>query len=72
MKSKNWQEMKNLSEVELQAKLRSTEEEVFRLKFRHATTPLKNGIKIRELRRNIARLKTLLNEKTASKEEKNK
>lgn len=65
MKSKNWQEIKNMSPVELEAKLRDSQEELFRVKFRHSSTPVKNPLIIRELRRNIARFKTLLKGKIA-------
>lgn len=52
-----------MSEPELEAKLRESEEKLFRLKFKHSTTPLKNGLEIRSLRRGIARYKTLLKER---------
>ncbi|MCL2334518.1 MAG: 50S ribosomal protein L29 [Endomicrobia bacterium] len=60
MKSKNWTEMKNMSDAELNAKLNDFEDRLFKLKFRHAAAPLKNGLEIRSLRRDIARVKTLL------------
>ena len=63
MKSKIWQEIRSLSPVELEAKLRDSEEKLFRLEFRHASTPLKNALEIRKLRRDVARFKTLLREK---------
>ena len=63
MKAKQWQETKSLSNVELEAKLRASEEQLFRMKFRHASTPLKNALEIRKVRRMIAQFKTLLNEK---------
>lgn len=66
MKTKVWQEMKNQTEAELQLKLRESEDKLFRLKFKHATTPVKNGIEIRNVRRMIARLKTLLNQKKSA------
>lgn len=65
MKSKVWQEIKSMSVQELQSKLRESEEKLFRIRFKHTTTPLKNGLEIRLLKRNIARFKTLLNEKAA-------
>jgi large subunit ribosomal protein L29 len=64
MKAKVWQEIKNLTEPELQLKLRENEEKLFRMKFKHATTPMKNGLEIRTLRRMIARIKTLMQEQT--------
>ncbi|MBN1824176.1 MAG: 50S ribosomal protein L29 [Endomicrobiales bacterium] len=63
MKAKQWQETRELSQIEMEAKLRAAQEELFRLRFKHTTTPLKNGLKIRALRRNIAQFKTLLREK---------
>jgi len=63
MKSKNWTEMKHMSDVELQVKLNDFEDRLFKLKFRHAAAPLKNGLEIRYLRRDIARVKTLLAQK---------
>lgn len=68
MKGKVWQELKSLSEVELEAKLRDTEEEMFRLRFKHASTPIKNPLIIRSLKRNIAKIKTLLREKVTTKQ----
>jgi large subunit ribosomal protein L29 len=63
MKSKNLQDLKNMSAAELNAKLTSLQEEIFRLKFRHSTSPVKNPLLIRELRKNIARVKTIIAEK---------
>lgn len=63
MKSKSWQEIKSMSPLELGAKLRDTQEKLFRLKFRHSSTPVKNSLEIRFLRRTIAQIKTLMKEK---------
>ncbi|MDR3196105.1 MAG: 50S ribosomal protein L29 [Endomicrobium sp.] len=60
MKSKLWNEMKNMSGVELNAKLAELQDKLFKLKFRHLTAPVKNPLEIREIRRNIARIKTLI------------
>lgn len=67
MKSKNWQEMKNMSDAELNAKLNDMQDRIFKLKFRHTTAPVKNPLEIRSLRRDIARVKTLLAQKNESK-----
>jgi len=63
MKHKIWQETKNLSVTELDAKLRESEEQLFRMRFRHSSAPLKNPLEIRNMRRTVAQLKTLLNGK---------
>lgn len=60
MKQKNWQEIKSMSDKELAAKLTELEEKYYKLKFRNATAPVKNPLEIRELRKTIARIKTLL------------
>jgi len=52
-----------LDALELQARLKNTQEAYFRLRFRHASNPMKNPMEIREARRSIARLKTLLRQK---------
>lgn len=63
MKAKNWQEMKSFSVVELETKLRESQEQMFRLKFKHSSTPLKNPLEIRSLRKTVAKIKTLLKAK---------
>lgn len=70
MKAKTWQEIKSLSNTEMEAKLRAAEEQLFRLKFRHSSTPLKNPLELRSLRRQIAQFKTLLKEKQAETKKK--
>jgi len=67
MKSKNWQEMKNMSGAELKAKLGDLQDKLFKLKFRHTTAPVKNPLEIRTVRRDIARVKTLIVQKKESK-----
>lgn len=62
MKQKNWQEIKSMSSVELNVKLTELEDKYFKLKFRNSTATLKNPLEIREMRKNIARIKTLLAE----------
>jgi len=67
MKQKNWQDIKNMSEAELKAKLNELEEKYFTLKFRNATATVKNPLEIRELRRTIARIKTIIAEQKKGK-----
>ncbi|MDR3307003.1 MAG: 50S ribosomal protein L29 [Endomicrobium sp.] len=67
MKSKLWNEMKNMTDVELNAKLAQLQDKLFKLKFRHWTAPVKNPLEIKEIRRNIARIKTLIVQKKESK-----
>ncbi|MDR2437337.1 MAG: 50S ribosomal protein L29 [Endomicrobium sp.] len=63
MKSKLWHEMKNMTDIELNAKLSELKDKFFKVRFRHSTTPVKNPLEIREIRRNIARIKTLIVQK---------
>jgi large subunit ribosomal protein L29 len=67
MKSKLWNEMKNMTELELNAKLAQSQDKLFKLKFRHSTAPIRNPLEIREIRRMIARIKTLIARKKESK-----
>ncbi len=57
-------DLRELTAEELQAKLKELEEEVFNLKFRVASQQLENTARLLESRRDIARLKTVMREKT--------
>jgi large subunit ribosomal protein L29 len=61
-----FQEMKDLALDELQAKEKEFREEEFQLRFKHATGQLDKTSRLKELRRNIARVKTLIRQKEAS------
>ena len=56
-------EIRDMSDGDIQARLAELEEERFRLKFRAATEPLENPLRLRTIRRDIARLKTILRER---------
>lgn len=49
-----------LNEADLQAKIKEDELRMKKLSFAHAISPLENPQSIRSLRRDIARLKTVL------------
>jgi large subunit ribosomal protein L29 len=55
---------RDLSEIELTNKLRELEEELFGLQLRRATSQLENPMKMRQVRRDIARLKTVQRERS--------
>ena len=55
--------MTDMSAAELTALLRESQEKSFKLKFQHATNPLKNPMEIRTARRQIAQLLTVLHQK---------
>ncbi|MDD3766345.1 MAG: 50S ribosomal protein L29 [Eubacteriales bacterium] len=55
-------ELRNLTIAELQEKLRDSKEELFNLRFQQATNQLDNPMRIVEVKKTIARIKTLLKE----------
>lgn len=60
--------LRDLSAEELQARIDTNEREIFNLRFRSATQELDNPMMLRHLRRDIARLKTVLREREAAPE----
>jgi large subunit ribosomal protein L29 len=56
-------EIREMSDGDIHARVAELEEERFRLKFRSATEPLENPLRLRTIRRDIARLKTILRER---------
>mgnify|MGYP003290541237 CR=1 FL=1 len=64
MKSKNYLNELNAKNVEeLQAELVSAKKELFNLKFQNATGQLENTGRIKEVRKNIARIQTVITAK---------
>ena len=58
-------ELQKLSVEELNAKLKELKGELFNLRFQHAVNQLENPHKMTEVKRDIARVMTVLNEKNA-------
>ena len=56
-------ELRELTEDELTDKLRESKEELFNLRFQLATGQLDNNRRLRTVRREIARIYTVLNER---------
>lgn len=56
-------ELRQMSDEELAKKLDDSKDELFRLRFQLATGQLDNPMRIREVRRTIARLKTIIRER---------
>jgi large subunit ribosomal protein L29 len=56
-------ELKEMSEAELRQKEREITEQLFNLKFQHATGQLENTARLPQVRKDLARVKTLLREK---------
>jgi large subunit ribosomal protein L29 len=59
------EDLKNTSVAELNAQLVEAKKELFNLRFQNATNQLDNTARIREVRRNIARIQTVITEKNA-------
>ena len=66
MKSRQYvQDLENKSLVELQGELVASKKELFNLRFQNATNQLDNTSRIREVRKNIARIQTVLTRKNS-------
>lgn len=57
-------DLRELTTEELQAKLKELEEELFNLQFQLASQQLENTARLKESRRDIARIHTVLGEKS--------
>ena len=60
MKAKDLQ---NMTEQELNTKLAELKEELFNLRFRHATGQLENPVSLRNCKKDIARVQTVISSK---------
>ncbi|MDU1056448.1 MAG: 50S ribosomal protein L29 [Negativicoccus succinicivorans] len=56
------QEVRNLSAEEMNEKIAGLKEELFNLRFQHATGQLENPMRLREVKKTIARIKTVQRE----------
>ncbi|TMB21028.1 MAG: 50S ribosomal protein L29 [Deltaproteobacteria bacterium] len=57
------QDVRDLSDAELQARERELADELFHLRLKRATSQLPNPMKVRQTKRDLARVKTLLHER---------
>ena len=58
-------QLRDLSVEELTQKLKDLKAELFNLRFQQATNQLDNTSRIKEVRKNIARIQTIMAEKAA-------
>ena len=58
-------DIRKMSVEELNKKLKDLKEELFNLRFQNAINQLENPHKIADVKKDIARVKTILNEKNA-------
>ena len=64
MKIKNYvEDLRTKSAAELQEELKKKKKELFNLRFQNATNQLDNTSRIKEVRKNIARIQTLIAQK---------
>ena len=61
---------RDLSDVEIETRMRELEEELFRLQLKRATSQLENPMQMRLVRRDIARIKTVAAQKRAAEKSK--
>ena len=61
-------EIRDLTTEQIVAKIKENKEELFNLRFQQATGNLEKPSRIRDLRHDIARLKTVLRERELNKE----
>jgi len=58
------EELRNKTSEELQLELVSAKKELFNLRFQNATNQLNNTARIREVRKNIARIQTIITQRS--------
>ncbi|MEM8981088.1 MAG: 50S ribosomal protein L29 [Pseudomonadota bacterium] len=60
------EDLRGKSPDELKTELENLKKEAFNLRFQQATNQLENTARMRQVRRDAARVKTILNEKAAA------
>ena len=64
MKTKELKEIRSLSLDKLEEKLQELKKDLFMLRMQHATNQLDNPLQIATTKKDIARVKTIIREKT--------
>ena len=59
-----------MTEKEIVERIETESSQLLKLRLNHAVSPLDNNMKIKETRKNIARLKTILGERTLNEKKK--
>ena len=62
MKASELKVLKEKTREELQEELNELKSELFKLRFQHATSQLENPLKLKVVKKNIARVKTIMRE----------
>jgi large subunit ribosomal protein L29 len=63
MKAQEWEQMRELGAAELRDREKDLAEQLFKLRLQKSLGQIDNAVKLRETRRQIARVKTLIREK---------
>ena len=62
------EKLRELTDNDLQNELKKTKNELFNLRFQHVTGQLENPMRMKEVKREIARIKTVIREKEFANE----
>jgi large subunit ribosomal protein L29 len=65
----NLDKIREMTDIELDAELKKLKNEHFNLRFQHVTGQLENPLRLRNVKRDIARVKTIIREKELVKEQ---
>jgi large subunit ribosomal protein L29 len=63
------EKIRELTDIELDQELKKAKEELFNLRFQHVTGQLENPIRMRDVKRKVARLKTVIRENEIAKQQ---
>lgn len=66
MKTNDLRDLRDKSASELNDEMNELKEQLFKLRFQHATNQLDNPLQLKTVRRDIARIKTILRERELS------
>jgi large subunit ribosomal protein L29 len=61
------EELRKLTTEELQTKIKESKEELFNLRFQQATGNLEKPVRLRDLRKQVAKMKTIIRERELGK-----
>ncbi|MDR1496323.1 MAG: 50S ribosomal protein L29 [Clostridiales Family XIII bacterium] len=65
----NLEKIRQMTDIERDNELVKMKTELFNLRFQHVTGQLENPVKMREVKRDIARIKTVIREKELAAEQ---
>ncbi|HBA61792.1 MAG TPA: 50S ribosomal protein L29 [Elusimicrobia bacterium] len=68
MKSKDKENIKNLSDAELRVQASDLKKQIFQLNFKRITSPIENPVQLRTARRKIALINTIVRQRELAKE----